>query len=314
LRRSNPSGVLIGGYGWVENLRLRSSSLESDGFIHAPSVPQAVSAAVLRSGYQSLSGGASNPFAVNLSSARSRLASRLLDRVRASQTVGALTGDEFERNIQESGAGQSTRAFRECAPSSTTFPAGGGPPATIPQPPRLTDGLVLRDKWQAGDSQVAALLAQIESDDQQRRQNGQPALAPVVTVALGMLEDAIERRRRRAHGRECSSRDRRAAQRRRSTRSARTRRRVSARARLPDQPTPPAYARPSRRLRGARERRATARVERAKLEPVASRGQPDARGLVESWLPDPREVRCTAPPHAPAARRKPPSSTSAIAI
>ena len=36
------------------------------------------------------------------------------------------------------------------------------------QPPSLTDGLVLRDKWLSGDQQVTALLAQIASDDKQR--------------------------------------------------------------------------------------------------------------------------------------------------
>lgn len=173
LRRSNPSGVLIGGYGWVENLRLRSSSLESDGFIHAPSVPQAVSAAVLRSGYQSTLRLCEQPVRGQPQLGPLAPGQPAARWGPSRQTVGALTGYEFaltgyefERNIQESGAGQYTRAFRECAPSSTTFPAGGGPPATIPQPPRLTDGLVLRDKWEAGDSQVAALLAQIESDDQ----------------------------------------------------------------------------------------------------------------------------------------------------
>lgn len=200
LRQANLAGVLIGGYGWVENLRPATSTFTSDGFIHAPSVPQAVSAAVLRSGYQSYAGGAANPFAVNLSSSRTRLAARLLDSVRAGQTVGSLTGYDFERNLQESGAGQYTRQFRECAPpSSTVYPPatangaiGSSDPTSVAQAPSVTDGLVLRAKWQSGDSQVATLLTQIANDDQQRQQNGQPQLAPAVNAALAALGDALD--------------------------------------------------------------------------------------------------------------------------
>jgi hypothetical protein len=200
LRQANPAGTLTGAYGWVEHLSPRSDTFSSDGFIHAPSVPQAVTAGVLRSGYQPQAGGDTNPFAVNLDSRRTRLARRLLDAVRAGQTIGALTGYDFERQLQESGAGQYTRAFRTCAPpTATTFPAtdpnaptAGQAPASTPGVPSLTDGLVLRTKWQASDPQVAAVLAQIQTDDQQRRQNGQAPLLPLVTSALGALNDALD--------------------------------------------------------------------------------------------------------------------------
>ena len=199
LRQKTPDGTLVGGYGWVENLRPRSNGLNSDGFIHAPSLPQAITASVLRSGYQSYTGGATNPFAVDLSSQRTRMASRLLDAVRSGQPVGRLTGYDFERRLQESGAGQYTRPFRECAPSnSTTFPAEEAAgtstqtPTSTQQPPSLTDGLVLRDKLGAGDAQVTALLGQISKDDKQRARNGEPALRPVVDAALAGLDDALD--------------------------------------------------------------------------------------------------------------------------
>ncbi|HEV3287844.1 MAG TPA: hypothetical protein VG123_02505, partial [Streptosporangiaceae bacterium] len=197
LRQATPAGTHLGGYGWVMNLDWRSSSaFSSDGFLHAPSLPQAVTAAVLNSGYQSLTGGAANPFAVNLDSRRTRLARRILDAVRAGQTAGAVTGYDFERRLQESGAGQYTRAFRTCAPpSTTTFPpadptsaAASMQPASTPGIPSLTDGLVLRTKWQAQDPQVEALLAQIAADDQQR----QTPLVPAVTAALDALNDALD--------------------------------------------------------------------------------------------------------------------------
>jgi hypothetical protein len=200
LRQATPAGTLTGGYGWVINLSPRSSTVSSDGFIHAPGMPQAVTAAVLASGYQSFTGGDTNPFAVNLDSRRTRLARRILDAVRAGQTAGALTGYDFERSLQESGAGQYTRAFRSCAPpSATTFPpadptadGAGTPPTSTSGFPSLTDGLVLRTKLQAGDPQVMAVLAQIQADVQQRQQDGQAPLTPAVTAALEGLNDALD--------------------------------------------------------------------------------------------------------------------------
>ncbi len=212
LRAANPAGILVGGYGWVENLRPADSQFASDGFIHAPSVPQAVTAAVLRSGYQSYTSPSTNPFTIDLSSARTRLAGRLLDAVRAGQTLGSLTGYDFERTLQESGAGQYTRAFRQCAPpSATAYPppanatsqsssssagsessATAANPTSVTQTPSLTDGLVLRNKWQDDDPAVEALLAQIESDDTQREENNEAPLLPVVTAALGALNDALD--------------------------------------------------------------------------------------------------------------------------
>ena len=175
LRQAAPTGILIAGWGLVENLVPRSAAPVSDGYLHAPSQPQAVTAAMLRGGYLSQAGNAANPFAINLTSSRVRLAARLLDAVRAGQSVGELTGYDFERALQESGAGQYTRGFRDCASLNGR-----------------TDGLALRDQWRSGDARVAALLAQVSSDDQQRQQAGQPALAPVVTAALDGLGDAFD--------------------------------------------------------------------------------------------------------------------------
>ena len=70
-------GVLIGGYAFVENLS-KSEPGASTGYISAPSVGQAATAAVLRSGQlnHELTGPAGDaaPFAIDLSSARARVA------------------------------------------------------------------------------------------------------------------------------------------------------------------------------------------------------------------------------------------------
>lgn len=111
-RRTSPTGgnakskgIYLGAYGWLldvkpENKVLQpvllhaeldaifkpddGSSLVSDstnlGFIHAPSINQAATAAILRNAYDSnKSAGSGNPFAINLSSGRVRIADSFLE-------------------------------------------------------------------------------------------------------------------------------------------------------------------------------------------------------------------------------------------
>jgi hypothetical protein len=71
------------------------------GFIHAPSLGQASTAAVLRSGHLAHRTETDDPFAVDLSSRRVKLALGLLDGVRQGQPLGALLGYRFERGLHE---------------------------------------------------------------------------------------------------------------------------------------------------------------------------------------------------------------------
>ena len=100
LRAATPAGVHVGGFGWVENLRPQAAS-DSLGYVHAPSVAQAATAAVLRSGYLSHRASGPDALAVDLSSSRVRLALDLLDGVREGQPLGALLGYRFERGLRE---------------------------------------------------------------------------------------------------------------------------------------------------------------------------------------------------------------------
>ena len=118
-------GVYLGAYAWLEDLRpapSRSIPVElppdleqafgqgapivrdprNGGYIHAPSLPQARTAAVLRSGYLA-NATPSNPetLAVNLSSERVRLALSLLEGIRNGQSLGALLGYRFERDLHD---------------------------------------------------------------------------------------------------------------------------------------------------------------------------------------------------------------------
>jgi hypothetical protein len=122
--RSETRGLHLGAYGFVENLRpaarervppeslpagLRDGAgpnifvdEANGGFIHAPSLMQATTAAVLRNGYLSHADPqAPQRFAVNLSSARIRAALALAQGVREGQPLGALLGYQLERGLHE---------------------------------------------------------------------------------------------------------------------------------------------------------------------------------------------------------------------
>ena len=101
LRTRKPAGVRLGGYGVVEDVRPAGAAPASHGYIHAPSLGQAATAAVLRSGHLAHLGDDGAPLAIDLSSRRVRLALALLDGVRAGQPLGALLGYRLERGLHE---------------------------------------------------------------------------------------------------------------------------------------------------------------------------------------------------------------------
>lgn len=118
-------GLHLGAYGFLENVRPHAANLEpvtltgplatvfagakpllhdpdNKGFVHAPSLGHARTAAVLRAGHvANETPGSSDPFAVNLSSARVRVALSILDGMRQGQSLGALLGYRFERGLHD---------------------------------------------------------------------------------------------------------------------------------------------------------------------------------------------------------------------
>ncbi len=116
IRRSTPRGLGLGGFGWVHDVAPEPrtpvapgpdglplyAAREPGGAIHAPSMGQAAAAAVLRSGYLTDNGdGSGQPFAIDLSSARVRVAQELLDGIRQGQALGDLLGYRFERGLHD---------------------------------------------------------------------------------------------------------------------------------------------------------------------------------------------------------------------
>ena len=174
MRKASPTGVLFGGYGWVMNLKPAEpqtkvappsgeqdpvfQSAKNPGFVHTPSLTQAATAAVLRSGHLTHAGNQPNgPLAIDLSSERVRLAMWLLDGVRQGQPLGALLGYRFERRLQEAGKAQFISSFRELAPLVAR--KLGQPDQAIEDRPveaiavnNVVDGLALLRRWQKGRS------------------------------------------------------------------------------------------------------------------------------------------------------------------
>jgi hypothetical protein len=133
LRQNAPLGVHVGGYGWLENVRpaaplrqveppaeVGSAPLfvsdSNKGYVLAPSLGHAATAAVLRSGYLSHQGQTQGePLAIDLSSERVHRAKWMLDGVRQGQSLGALLGYRFERGLHDAGLDRFIMPFRVLA-------------------------------------------------------------------------------------------------------------------------------------------------------------------------------------------------------
>src|SRR5262249_17520670 len=118
LRASTPTGVLLGAYGWVEDLARDVTTTREGGYIHAPSLTHAATAGVLRSGYltHNPEAAGSGALAVDLSSGRVRRALMLFDGVRQGQPLGALLGYAIERELHQAGLDRFTLSLRKLAP------------------------------------------------------------------------------------------------------------------------------------------------------------------------------------------------------
>ena len=118
------------------------------GFVHAPSLSQAATAAVLRSGYLSHSGGAdAGLLAVDLSSDRVRQALYLLAGVQRGQPLGALLGYQLESAMHDAGLDAFIQPLRDAFPLVTGKLTAGTRDSGAAQ---VTDALALDRARQAG--------------------------------------------------------------------------------------------------------------------------------------------------------------------
>ena len=106
MREADATGLHIGAWGVVEGLRPDaaqhgSQARDSLGYVHAPSLQQAATAAILRSAHLANRETAGNAFDIDLRSRRVKRARRLLEGVGNGQSLAALLGYRFERAMRD---------------------------------------------------------------------------------------------------------------------------------------------------------------------------------------------------------------------
>jgi hypothetical protein len=145
LRASRPRGVQIGAFGWVTGLRRATQDGPSQGFIHAPTLDHAATAAIIRSGWSGLGDGA---LGVDISSARARAATWLVDGLRDGRGLDDLLGQSLERRLHDARLDRYVERIRRAVLNGTG--QGRRPPS------KVTDGHVVARAWIGGD-EVAPL-------------------------------------------------------------------------------------------------------------------------------------------------------------
>jgi len=207
LRSREATGTYIGAYGWVEHLTAKpalqpvaanpkdeAGPLLHDptnaGFVHAPSLPHAATAAVMRSANLTHAArGGTDALAVDLSSGRVRTATRLLDGVREGQPLGALLGYQLERALHEGHPGVELDAciapLRAVAPlvSGKLTPTADGESVEAVGARNVVDGLALSRLPRSTVEQ--ALAAALPAPDM-------ATSWPIVSGELDALDDAID--------------------------------------------------------------------------------------------------------------------------
>lgn len=167
MRQVNPKGIYIGAYGWLLNLKpggqreaasggstyhvLADGSIpemldpDNQGHIIAPSLNHALTAAVLKSGYNGHLGGAEEgALAINLSSRRIRKALFYLDGIRNGQPLGALLGYQLERDLIQHGLGQFIQDTRSQFPLNKIPTLNNSPQVDLHN---TIDGVALLDAY-----------------------------------------------------------------------------------------------------------------------------------------------------------------------
>jgi hypothetical protein len=161
-----PSGVYMGGYGWVEDLK-PDTIPTSLGYIHVPSLDHAATAAVLRSGHLAHKDDEHDVLNIDLRSDRVRVALRLLDGVAQGQPLAALLGYRFERALRERDILLARFIFpiRLLAPlRPATAPESNEPLESIAARD-VVDGVKLLERWR---NEGRALLSGLQANDAEK--------------------------------------------------------------------------------------------------------------------------------------------------
>lgn len=170
-RRANDNRLLAGYFGFLGKLRPLSVTGSSDGYIQAPSMAQATTAAVLRSAF--LRHRADGAFAIDLGSRRVRHAMTLLDVLKKGLTLEEALGLRGERWLHDNKLSRLTLDIRGLFPFVNPVPpeSDGGATTATPGPAgvRVFDGLKFikgsLTPFTAADRPKLQTLQKVLSDD-----------------------------------------------------------------------------------------------------------------------------------------------------
>ena len=294
--RPSPTGVVLGGYGWVEQLRpeprqRRSPSSrptnpgrcspppDDPGFIVAPSLDQASTAALLREAHLAHGGSDDSPYAIKLTSDRVRLAERLFDGVRQGIPLGVLLGYDVERRLHEAALDELIDDLRRIAPPPGTTTATRRSPDA-----RSSTGSCCSGRGAPTPTAVLAQIDGLTADDPRRER-----LVRVLGVARrgGRRRGRRRDRRERVPARPRQPRPRRDARRHRRRPRPAAAARADAHAAHRHADHPPGGDRPRRR----RPRRPGERVGRRGVAAGAGRAAPRRLGGGDARAGDRRRRR-----------------------
>ena len=200
IRDEMPTGLRIGAWGYVEDLlpagRPTLSKVDvgmtgpiyelvtNKGFVQAPSLAHAATAAILRSGYDP-DNPAKSATAVDLSSARVRRAKWLLDGIRQGQSLGNLLGYRVERRLQDAGLAAYIAKFRILAASREDGPVGEAITVLDEAERDLTKRQNETDDWNDADKVYqAALLTTAAAQNTIKGYNAVVAAECILTIGI----------------------------------------------------------------------------------------------------------------------------------
>lgn len=171
IRQRGQNSLRAGYYGFLAKLRPESLTGRSDGYIQAPSIAQATSAAVLRSAY--LRHRADGAFEIDLRSRRVRRATALLDMIKKGLPLKEVLGLRGERWLHDKKLSRLTLTLRSLFPIKNPVPPESESGQTIADPEsaghRVFDGLEFiesdLDDFSLADQNILKnLQAQLEDD------------------------------------------------------------------------------------------------------------------------------------------------------
>ncbi|HEX6316899.1 MAG TPA: hypothetical protein VFZ73_18635, partial [Gemmatimonadaceae bacterium] len=149
LRRQHPVGTHTGCYGWLFDVR-PDTAPDSLGYLHAPSLEQAKTLAILRSGHLAHRGSDERKrelLNINLDSTSVMRAQWLLDAVARGQSYAALLGYRIERGLRDRDVrlARFIAPMRDLAPMRPPIVAGAAAQQRAVRD--VVDGVALMERW-----------------------------------------------------------------------------------------------------------------------------------------------------------------------